>query len=352
MAETLTLEGAGLLPAIWSQLEPRSSFRIYNPAITRFRGNLLMAYRVDSGRRESMQRRIGLCRLAEDLSVVPGSVQPLSDTIQDGDPRRYDPRFLVYGDRLFIHYNNNNMTRPNQIHLVELDPDSLEARSPARPLQLEGAPRQEIEKNWMLFEHEGEILAVYQIAPHTLLRLNLEGRGPVACTPIHTTGWDVSAYAERYGLPRGGAPPVRWGDVYVSFFHSRRRPDRWQWVLRHWPIPPGTKLPRYVAAVERRLRRPFARVRYYGGVYAFAATPPFRPLWLAPEPLLRPETEAPYRYRRRANPYADGVVYPCGAVPWADGNWLVSYGVNDESCCLRIVNVSGAQICQNWQSVL
>ncbi|MBX3001081.1 MAG: hypothetical protein KF893_21340 [Caldilineaceae bacterium] len=311
---------------------------MYNPAIVCFRDSLLMAYRVDSGHHKTMQRRIGLCELDARLNVVSGSVRSLSDTIQGGDPRHYDPRFLVYHDRLFVHYNNNFLTRPNQIHLVELDPDTLEARSPARLLHLDG-PRQEIEKNWMLFEHEGDLLAVYRIAPHTILRVDLAGQGAITCSPLHSTDWDVAAYAGRFGSPCGGAPPVRQGDTYVSFFHSRYPINPLRWVLRYWPVPPGTKLPRYLAALERRLRRPFAQVRYVAGAYAFEAAPPFRPLWITSEPVLRPEDEPLRRYRRRANPSADGIIYPCGALPWPDQRWLVSYGVNDEACCLRWVHM-------------
>jgi hypothetical protein len=328
-----------LVPPVWLRAQPSSRFAVYNPTIVRFRGRLLMAYRVDSGHRETMQRRIGLCALDDQLHVIPGSILPLSDTIQRGDLRHYDPRFLVYRDRLFVHYNNNFSTRPNQIHLVELDPDTLEASAPARLLCLEG-PRQEIEKNWMLFVHDDELLAVYQIAPHTILRVHLAGQGTIPCTPIHTTAWDVSVYAGRFGVPRGGAPPVRQGDAYVAFFHSRYPISPLRWVTRFWPVRPETRLPRYVAAVERRLRQPFAQVRYVAGAYAFAAAPPFRPRWITPEPVLRPEDEPPRRHRRRANPYADGIVYPCGAILEDDGRWLVAYGLHDECCCLRRVSLA------------
>jgi hypothetical protein len=328
-----------LIPAEWLRMQPSKKFHVYNPAITRFRGRLLMAYRVDSGRRETAHRRIGLCELDESLQVISGSVLPLSDTIQGGGPRHYDPRFLVYDDRLFVHYNNNFMTRPNQIFLVELNPDTLAARSAARLFYLD-SPRQEIEKNWMLFEHDGDLFAVYQIAPHTILRVNLGGTGPIICEKIYESTWDVSIYAEHYGWPRGGTPPVRQGDTFVSFFHSRQQISRLRWILRYWPVGPDKTLPRYMAAIERRLRRPLARVRYYAGAYAFAAEPPFRPLWLRPEPVLDPATEGPYRHRLRANPWADGIVYPCGATPSEDGRWLVSYGVHDERCCLYRIELN------------
>ncbi|WP_129670938.1 hypothetical protein [Candidatus Chloroploca sp. Khr17] len=151
MSDAIALNSDALVPAAWQCSDDLAYLRVYNPSLTRFRNRLLMAYRVDSGRRRTMQRRIALCALDDDRSVIPGSVVPLSDTIHGGDPRHYDPRFLVYRDRLFVHYNNNVLTRPNQIHLVELDPDTLEARGQARPLHLDG-PRQEVEKNWMLFD--------------------------------------------------------------------------------------------------------------------------------------------------------------------------------------------------------
>jgi hypothetical protein len=346
-ASSAELDPRVLIPAQWLSARQGGDVRIYNPALTRHRGQLLVAYRVDSW--EDAQCRIAVCVLDDHLQIAHDRVSPFSDTVQDGGAGHYDPRFLVYRDRLFIHYNNNFRTRPNRIFLVEVDPDTLAARSPARPLQLEG-PRQEIEKNWMFFEHDGDLFAVYRVAPHTILRVDMAGRGPIACSPVHATAWDVSAYAERFGLPCGGTPPVRRGDEYVSFFHSRRPISRLRWVLRYWPMVPDAQGPREGAAartsvrrvlgkIERRLRQPLAQVRYYAGAYAFAAAPPFRPLGLTPEPVLRPEEERPRQKRVRANPYASGVVYPCGAVPWDDGSWLVSYGVQDERCCLRFVRL-------------
>lgn len=335
----LTYPTSALIPPVWLEIDTLDNFVVYNPAIVRFRHRLLMAYRVDSGRGATFQRRIGLCELDEQLRVVAGSVRPFSATIRCGGERHYDPRFLVYRDRLFLHYNNNFQTRPNHIFLVEVDPDTLFARTPARPLELTG-PRQLIEKNWLLFDHEGDLFAVYQLAPHTILRVNLAEDGPIECRPLYTTAWDVAAYTRQYGPLGGGTPPVRQGDVYVSFFHSKQPLGRLYWLMRYWPVTPGTKLPRYLAAIERRLRRPLELKRYVGGVYTFAATPPFRPLWMMPAPLLHPADERPYQRRVRTNPCADGIVYPCGSIPWGHDRWLVSYGVHDERCCLRCITLA------------
>lgn len=335
---SITLDSTHLIPSAWRQNVPATAFRIYNPAIVRFRNRLLMSYRVDSSWRGDVRRRIGICQLSDDLAVIPGSVLPLSDRIVGGDPRQYDPRFLVYGDRLLIHYNNNFNTRPNQIWMVELDADTLEAKFPARLLHLVG-PRQEIEKNWMFFEYDGTLFAVYQIAPHTILRVNLDGEGAVECKPLYTTTWPTSAYADTYGLPRGGTPPVRQGNLYTAFYHSWRAMSPWRWVLRFWPVSPNIVRSRFRAALDRRLRPFFGQIRCAAGAYTFEAAPPFRPLWITPKPIIRPEDEPRRQHRIRTNPYADGVVYPGGALPWRTGQWLVSYGVHDERCCLRLVTL-------------
>ncbi|MBI1293535.1 hypothetical protein GC175_01085, partial [bacterium] len=92
-----------LLPVQWREKTVVERIRIYNPAITRFRNRLLMAYRIDLGWGKEFQRRIGICELNKDLSVIPDSVNDLSASIEGGDPRHYDPRFLIYQDRLFVH---------------------------------------------------------------------------------------------------------------------------------------------------------------------------------------------------------------------------------------------------------
>lgn len=329
---------ADLIPSHWGDARTDQTMRAYNPAITRFRKRLLMAYRVDSGVGSRIQRRIGLCELDESLCVIPGTVTPVSDSILGGHPLHYDPRFLIFQDRLFIHYNNNFNTLPNHIYLVELDPHTYRAVSGARELRLVG-PRQPVEKNWMLFEHAAELFAVYQPSPHRVLRVVLGDGGDVPCEPIYEVAWDVSSYTGRFGELRGGTPPVRSGNVYVSFFHSVRPVSSLYGLLQHWPVSADTTLPQYLARVNRRLRRHLGRVRYSAGAYTFAAAPPFRPLWMTAAPVLQPERELPYQLRRRVNPQADGIVYPCGAIPWHEGRWLVSYGVHDEHCQLRQISL-------------
>jgi len=332
----LVIPSASLIPSTWMAAQPPEGFYVFNPAIIQLRKRLLMAYRVDFGRSLPARQRTAcaLCLLDANLQVETGSVVALSDTITDGGANHYDPRFLTVGDRLFVHYNNNWDTNPNQIFLVELDPDTLEARRPARPLIFDGQ-RQPVEKNWMLFAHEGELFAIYRIEPHIVLRLDIDAPGAVHCRPAYRVAWDATRYGARYGELRGGAPPVRVGDRYVAIFHSRTAPRGRM----------NTSAPATIAtvnrtgwfrAVKRWLRERLDPLRYFGGVYEFAATPPFAPTYLRPEPLLHPDAEERPHRPTAAHLTPRRVVYPSGLVRLADGAWLVSYGVHDERAVLRV----------------
>ncbi len=336
-----SLAPSSLIPAAWLATESADQFRIYNSALVCFGGRRLLAYRLDSGRGGILRRRIAICVLDEAWRVIPGSVVPFSNTIQLGGERHYDPRFLVYDNRLFIHYNNNYVTRPNQIYLVEVDSDTLMAKAPARPLMLP-APRQEIEKNWMLFAHEGEVWAVYTIAPHVILRVPLAGTGPIHCQRAFTTTWDPSVYSRHYGQLCGGAPPIRYGELYLSIFHSYRLVGALRHCLPLFPDRLIKGLPRYPAAVVRRLRLLCYSRRCFGGLYAFAAIPPFAPVWLVPTPILHPETELPRQLAHQIDPSSEKAVYPTGLVALDDNNLVVSYGVHEERCCLRRIDLAQA----------
>ncbi|MEX1019250.1 MAG: hypothetical protein WDZ49_06305 [Litorilinea sp.] len=337
-AAPIVLDSHALIPPTLLQNHAPQDFHIYNPTLARVGARLLMAYRMDWGRYPHLQRQIGICELDTNLRIRPESVQHFSQSICAGGERHYDPRFFQLGARLFLHYNNSYVTRPNQLHMVEVDTDTLRAKAPARPIVMD-APRQEIEKNWMFFEQAGAAWAVYRIQPHTILRVDLQGTGPIVCEVESTTTWDAGEYAARFGPLCGGASPVRHNDTYLAVFHSPRqlRPlHRW---ARNWPYAWADGLPRYPKAILRRLYPLLMdKRRYYGGIYAFDAQPPFRPRWISPQPILWPETAAPQR-QPPVNRLAERVVYPCGALPWDDRRILIAYGVHDERCALHILDL-------------
>lgn len=145
------------------------------------------------------------------------------------------------------------------------------------------------QKNWTWFDFGGVLHFVYSPSPHVVVKTRPTGAGDVYETP---------GFNWRYGLPRGGTPPVfvEADGFFWSFFHSS---------LDISPTPP--------------------RRRYYMGAYAFEAWPPFRCMMATMRPLLTGSSEDP------REPSAPFCVFPCGAL--LDGDtWTVSFGVNDCLC--------------------
>jgi hypothetical protein len=306
----VTLDSNALVPECWRNLADGGHVYAFNPAVVRVNGFWLLAYRLVLA---DGLRRIAICRLNDDLQPVRETILALSDLLAGAGAWHADPRFCIIGDRLLLHFNTGG-TAPNQIYCVELDRATLQPRGPAKPLRRRGS-RRAVEKNWLLFDYGGHLHAIYEIAPHTTLRF-LESDGLLLGVPAMPTEWNASTYAKRFGTLRGGTPPVRVGDSYYAFFHSIVRPR------------PGV-----VANVMRRLGGVSNESEYVCGFYGFTGTPPFDPVCFTPSPVLRSRA---HRRLPPLNPAAVRVVYPSGAV-FDAGQWLVSYGLNDEQCCLEII---------------
>lgn len=144
------------------------------------------------------------------------------------------------------------------------------------------------EKNWVWFMQDDRWHFVYSFQPHVVVAL--------------VDGLNMIEYRSSlkppvpwlYGEIRGGTPPVRVGDEYWSFFHSSLA----------WS---GKKK------------------RYYLGCYSFNSSPPFSVRRMTLNPIL---TGSDQDSRIHGGPL---VVFPCGAL-YENGEWLVSFGINDELC--------------------
>src|SRR5439155_20693038 len=99
----------------------------------------------------------------------------------------------------------------------------------------------------------------------------------------------------RYGIVRGGTPPVLVGKEWWTFFHSS--------------LPLDTKY----------------RRRYFMGAYAFWHDPPFHITRMTREPLLAGSDEDPWAEEKPL------VIFPCGS-RFENWTWLVSCGINDLKC--------------------
>jgi hypothetical protein len=334
----LTFDSRDLVPMDWQKTRENSEFYIFNPALLSLGEEWLLAYRVTTPAYEL--NRIAACRLDANLRVVPGSVSPLSDTFKNAQEGIGDPRLIHHQGKIYLSYCH--FYPRSEQYLVELQADGLSARSPSRLLTLN--PRQVHEKNWMLFSHAGQLLAVYSIAPHVILRLNLEDKNQVDCERAYAVDWQAADYVRRFGELRGGANPCRVGDLYFSFFHTSR--------FQGWLHPLARKIRKWMGRTPPEIsnsaetpktgwllgwyRRLFVHLYYYGGFYGFSAGPPFAPQYLARQPILLPTDEPPPQKKPRLRPIARQVVFPSSAHFWpARQTWLVAYGVHDERFVLR-----------------
>jgi hypothetical protein len=275
-------------------------------------GGFALAYRaVDS----DGQRRVGLCRLNDQLSLVARTAVPFSDLVRPGDGRQLapqaerwfaDPRLAWWQERLYVYWNSGIHRPANHQFIQEVDTHSLQPTGPCFTLECaEG--RQPIEKNWSLFEYQGALHAFYTLSPAVVLRVTDITPSAFIFSKIASTKWDAVSYTSRYGDLRGGAPPLQIANQLYVFFHSAARP-----VLRH---------------------------RYVAGLLVTAAAPPFQPLSWTPLPVPLPNPfgrlPLPNPFRRKAplNGTVAEVIYPAG-ISSDEGSLLVSYGINDQHAAI------------------
>lgn len=196
--------------------------------------------------------------------------------------RREDPRFFWHAGSWWISIIGVQAEVKwvaNQLH-AQLDPELRVVPGSVRCADY--AARAFWEKNWGFFDHDGDLYAIYNIAPHTVLKIDGSN-----ATEIDRHDWTPNWTG---GLLRGGASPVLVGDEYYSFFHGR-------------------------VAIRG--------VNYYAtGCYTFAASPPFRPLRLTPKPFLVPPPDGWAKKNL-------SVLFTCGAF-LQDGRWVLTHGVHDQ----------------------
>lgn len=298
-----------LLPSVWRDAAAAGPVRVFNPGLLRDGSGWLFAYRVVL---PDGARRIAICRLNATLQVAAGSTLALSDHVQFRPKTAYpdvvtrwfaDPRLYRLGGRLFVYWNSGWHEPRNYQFLQELDPTSLLPRDHPKELTLQGE-RQKLEKNWTLFEVAGaggEVRVLYSINPHRVLSARLDGEADILCVPLTEETWSTESYPPHHGGLRGGAPPCRVDDAYWVFCHSVH------------DSPHG--------------------YRYRPAAYAFAAQAPYGPVRVPILPLELPNPKGHVRTYPKLNPAVGEVVYPCGAAH-ENGRWLISYGINDETCAI------------------
>jgi predicted GH43/DUF377 family glycosyl hydrolase len=285
------------------QVRPTNYF---NCSVADFKGKKYFAYRMERAP-WCTRIKIGLCLLDSGLQPIPESNSLLNiDTdrsIFQKDFQAEDPRLFVFNNELFISYMGIGK-EGYAVGMARINTETMQAedsfyfRKPDLNIP---------EKNWTFFEHDSKLYSVYNTAPHTIFEIN--GK---EWTEVYKTNF---ANDWKYGILRGGTPPQRHGEYFISFFHS------------------GVDF-------AKSNGRPTGR-QYFMGAYLFEAEPPFNIVAISKEPLLageRIDDSIPRMWNKLF------VIFPNGK--FRRGNsWTVSFGENDYQC--RFVEIPDSLLEEN-----
>ncbi len=199
---------------------------------------------------------------------------------------REDPRLFIHNDAVHVAFvgveKGLHGLRTNVLYARLTD--SLAVAEVFAPAY---SGRNYWEKNWSFFSRDGQLYAIYSVAPHRILAIDGDRAELVYDTPIYGR-WSS-------GELRGGASPVLHNGEWWHFVHSS--------VLKP--------------------RHGFASHRLYDmGLCTFEDKPPFRVTAIAENPIVTAdEATRPFGMDK-------SVFFPCGAV--RSGNeWVVSAGIHD-----------------------
>ena len=311
-----------LIPAEWKHLDA-GAINLFNMALIQTSEGFLSAYRV-VGEVDGL-RRIAVCRITENLEVVPGSALGVSDLIEFSAPVAEqskvwfaDPRLFQLEGKTYMVWNNGHTDDDtNHQYMVELDPVSGKPKAKAREIILRSG-RRKTEKNWAFFEADGQVWAVYSVTPHRILKVDLHSSATqVLCDLDAVSSWRP-AFSEVYGALRGGAQPIKVGDRFLNIVHSR------------YNMPDGAE--------------------YVPAIYEYSSSYPFQPVREKPFPLdlgFDPHSDPGQHgfaddQGLNLNPTTSWVLYPTGFA--VQGNqFVISGGYNDSHCFLASGSVEHLQ---------
>lgn len=259
----------------------------FNCSWIEFKGKRFLAYRLESAP-FCRTIQIGLVEIDDNFSPIESTnkVLQLHARLQGYSPNFHveDPRLFIFNDELYLSYTDGYQMGQAKIN--------HETREVIESFYLDKKGLQQTEKNWIFFEHEGKLLCLYDIPKQRIFEMNGADH-----TEIHRTSYN---HNWKYGIIRGGTPPIKYGDNYLSFFHS-------------------AKDVKYKGQDGKQ---------YYMGAYLFEAKPPFRPLAITERPLITGEI-VDDNIPRLSNKIF--VVFPSGVIRKGDSHY-VSFGYNDYRC--------------------
>ncbi len=277
----------------------------FNASITKWQGNYLLCFRLRLPK-ERTTHQIGLVWLDKEFNVISKGQLIYIPNNWNGE----DARIITIRDRVFIIYNdflpgyesfNCRRMCLTEIHFdgVNFSADPMECLS-----SYEGVIKDRVEKNWVPFEYEGNLLLAYSLAPHRIMRLLGQGKCETYASTKGSIQWD-------FGELRGGTPAVIDDNCYISFFHSRSR-----------------KTMKTIQSEGKKL------YHFFMGAYTFSLKPPFEITRVSPEPIWGRDF-----YKDNICPDCL-VVYPGGLIVDEQFYWVI-YGRKDSQIWVAQLDKKG-----------
>lgn len=278
----------------------------FNPGIVRWKGRLLLSFRIIPDRKNSYNAEIGLVFLDDDFNPTSTpQLLNLRDEFSIAPCRAEDARLISIGERLFIVYDDNIEIKPSKggfrVFVSELHydgehfiPDPIECLC-----HFEGASPERREKAWIPFEYHGKLLLVYSVQPHLIFYPPLNGSG--VCKTVARTQCEIQW---QWGELRGGTPAQLIDGQYLSFFHSSIR----------------------MPTVHSQGK---SIMHYFMGAYTFSSQPPFAITAVSPEPLIGQDFYSGPSFKHYWKPIR--CIFPCGYFCENGIIWIV-YGRDDHEC--------------------
>lgn len=203
----------------------------YNGSIIEYKDGYLLAFRVDSYSLSTWLQKLcnhrtsfqGLIRLSKDFSPL-GKATILN--ICSFDPKvqscPQDGRLYSLNDQVYLFYNDYKLLekRSQEMYFTKVIEEGETFKINRPKLLSYSGSAQNIEKNWAPFSKEGQLHLVYQINPHTILKVD---KDTGICTKVS------ESYIKalwNYGGFRGGSPAIEIGEEYISLFHSSKKGPR------------------------------------------------------------------------------------------------------------------------------
>ncbi len=287
----------------------------FNPSIIRWRGQLLMSFRIIPDIKQKYNAEIGLVLLNEEFEPInTPQLLNLRDEYTSNPCRAEDGRLIAIGDRLFIIYSDNPEMKISKggfrMYVAELifDSEHFIVENLECLRNYEGESKEIREKSWVPFIYQDTLLLAYSINPHKIFFPRLDGSGvcnTLCCTPT-PANWN-------FGILRGGTPALMEDNQYLAFFHSSKK-----MATRHSK---GKEI-----------------LHYFMGAYTFSKDPPFNITAMSTSPIIGKNFYSGIEYKPYWAPLR--CVFPCGFLSDHNFIWII-YGRDDHECWVAKLNKKG-----------